>query len=111
MRLFEFDTAKVTVSKIVTLANQLKNDLETGKITPEFTVDELLDYFYMYDVILDRRDLYSMIQTLPMQDVISNIQGDQVIFKGQEQPDSDIDMPADKSKDVVAQMAKSALKK
>ena len=110
MRLYEFDEASVKISKIVALANQLKTDLESGKISPGYTVDNLLRYFYMYDVILDRKDLYSMIQTPPMREVISNIQGDEVIFKGQ-QGTSDEDLPADKSKEVVAKMAKSALNK
>lgn len=109
MRLYEFDEAGAKIARIVALANQLKKDVDTGKVTPDFTVDDLLQYFYAYDVILDKRDLYSMIQTPPMKEVIANIQGDQVVFKGhQSEPD---EMPNDKNKEVVAKMAKSAMKK
>jgi hypothetical protein len=75
MRLFEFDEDNVTVVKIVALTNQLKNDLENGEIGDDYTVDELLDYFQDYDVILDVNDLYNMIKTPPLKGVIKNIQG------------------------------------
>jgi hypothetical protein len=109
MRLFEFDEDNVTVVKIVALTNQLKNDLENGEIGDDYTVDELLDYFQDYDVILDVNDLYNMIKTPPLKGVIKNIQGDRVVFKGQKE--DTIDKPATPDNDkIVANMAKRALK-
>jgi hypothetical protein len=108
MRLFEFDDDNVTVAKIVALTNQLKNDLDKGKIGDDYTVDQLLDYFQYYDIILDVNDLYNMIQTPPLKDLIKNIQGDHVIFKGQKEDTVD-KPPAPDSKKTVAKMAKRAL--
>lgn len=108
MRLYEFDGESAYVTKIVALTNQLKNDLDNGEVPLDFSVDRLQDYFRRYDVILDRDDLYNMIKQPPLKDVIRNIQGDKVVFKGQSAPG---EAPQDQNQKVVAQMAKSALKK
>jgi hypothetical protein len=109
MRLYEFDRDldRAKITKIVALTNQLKNDLDSGDIGDEFTTDILLDYFRKYNVVLDKTDLYSMIKVPPLNTVISNIQGDKVVFKGQ---DSGDEAPEDENKKVIAQMAKKAQK-
>lgn len=110
MRLFEFDQEKAQVTQIVALTNQLEQDIEDGDIDPQdYTVDELLDYFQMYDVILDVNDLYNMIKVSPLKDLIKNIQGDKVVFVGQNEEDA-LDAPEDEQEKVVAKMAKSAMK-
>jgi len=110
MCLFEFDQEKAQVSQIVALTNQLKQDLEDGDIDPQdYTVDELLDYFQMYDVILDVNDLYNMIKVPPIKDLIKNIQGDKIVFAGHGEEDA-LDAPEDEQEKVVAKMAKSAMK-
>lgn len=113
MRLHEIfenqrDSENALVTKIAAITNQLKQDVEDGSVPEEYTVDNLLDYFRSYDVILDVTDLYNMIKIPPMDKVISNIQGDDVIFKGQDA--DDLEQPEDESKKIVAQMAKSAMK-
>jgi hypothetical protein len=110
MRLFEFDQEKAQVTQIVALINQLKQDIEDGDVDPQdYTVDELLDYFQMYDIILDVNDLYNMIKVPPLKDLIKNIQGDKVLFVGQGEEDA-LDAPDDKQDEIVAKMAKSAMK-
>lgn len=106
MRLFELDLQNALATKIVAAIDQLKFDLENGMIEPNWTLDQLLDYFQDHDVILDPTDLYVMVKQEPLKSVISNIQGDQVIFKGQA---TSTEMPQDQSKEVVAQMAQSAM--
>lgn len=113
MRLHEIfenqrDRENALVTKIAAITNQLKQDVEDGSVPEEYTVDNLLDYFRSYDVILDVTDLYNMIKIPPLKNLISNIQGDDVIFKGQDS--NDLEQPEDESKKIVAQMAKSAMK-
>lgn len=109
MFLFEFDQESAQVSKIVALTNQLKHDLDNGEGDPEnFSVDDLLDYFQQYDVILDVSDLYNMIKVNPLKSLISNIKGDKVVFKGHEPAQAE--QPEDDNKKTVANMAKSAMK-
>jgi len=110
MRLYEFDQDSALVTKIVALSNQLKQGREDGKIPDNYTLDDLLNYFQKYDVILDADDLYNMIQVPPLKDVIKNIQGNDVIFT--DQKEKTIDMPkTDDNDKVVAKMARRALKK
>jgi hypothetical protein len=109
MRLFEFESDRVTLARLVALTNQLKTDLDDGKISDNYTVDQLLDYFQDYDVILDVNDLYNMIKEPPLKDIIKNIQGDRVVFKGQQEEKIDKPATADNEK-TVANMAKRALK-
>lgn len=97
--------------KLITAVDQLNTALENQKITEPWTVDKLLTYFRRFDLTLSKDDLYSMIQTKPLKKVISNIEGDNVIFKGlPQQPQQPEAPPPEQSKEVVAQMAKSAMK-
>lgn len=109
MFLFEFDQDRALSTRIVALSNQLKNMLDSEEIT-DFTVDDLLEYFQTYDVILDREDLYNMIKVPPLKNVIDNIQGDKVIFKGQESEKTELPSNPEMEKKTVKQMAKRAMK-
>lgn len=108
MRLYEFDDTEQYVSKIIAITGQLQNELNSGKIETNWTVNDLIDYFQQYDVVLDPKDLYNMIQKPPLKKLITNIQGDKVIFKGQQQSPA-VDAPPKDDKKVVAQMAKRAI--
>lgn len=112
MLLFEFDRNqdRAMVSQIVALTNQLQQDVESGEIDADnYTLDELLDYFQKYDVILDANDLYNMIKVPPLKDVITNIQGDKVVFKGHQGDTAEKPEGGDSEK-TVKQMAKRAIK-
>lgn len=109
MRLFEFDNSGELVTKIAALTDQLKSDIDKGKISSNFTVDMLLNYFRQFDVVLDKQDLFNMILTFPLKNVISNIEGEQVIFKGLPQQPKSTEAPnSEKSQDIVSKMAHKA---
>lgn len=96
---------------IIALINQMEQDIEQGDIDPEnYTVEELLDYFQAYDIILDTDDLYNMIQQPPLDDLIDNIQGDKVVFKGYAGEEK-MDRPEGDSAKTVEKMAKKAMKR
>lgn len=109
MRLYEFDDPLVT--QIVAVTDQLKTDLEKQNVDFNWDVNTLLKYFQRYGINLGVDDLYQMVKKPPLNDVITNIQGEKVIFKGQETPalPSSNAKPED-SKKTVAAMAKKALK-
>ena len=95
MRLFEFDDPGSLVTKLIAVSDQLHTDLDNKKTQADMTVDKLLSYFQKYDI-----------KKPPLNQLISNIQGDKVIFKGSEEPE----LPDDQKKDTVAAMAKRAMK-
>ena len=103
MRLYEF--ADPMITKLVAIADQLKSDLEQGEADPNMSVPDFLQYLKKYDIIYDKTDLYDMIKKLPLKNLISNIQGDTIVFKGFGTPEAP---PEDESQSIVAGMAKKA---
>ena len=107
MFLFElFNTDPLTV-RLVAVTSQLVSAIDSGSQHAKWTVDELLDYFKINDIIVDKTDLYDMIQKPPLNHSIANIEGEKVIFKGQETP---VEPDQAKSQKVVQQMAQHAMK-
>lgn len=104
MRLYEF--ADPLIPKLIAVSDQLQSDLESGTIQPEMSLEEFIQYLQAFGITLDPNDLYNMIKKPPMNQYISNIKGDQVIFKGF----GTIDQPEDEKKKIVKQMASSAMK-
>ena len=106
MFLFELEDPEVV--KFAAIVSQLKSELDNGNIDPNWTTDKLIDYFQQNGINLDVTDLYDMIQKPPLNMLISNIQGDNVVFKGEE---TDTQNPGEtQSQEVVNQMAQSAMK-
>ena len=107
MRLFELSNPNPLLVRLVAVTSQLTSEIDSGDQHSDWTVDELLNYYKDNDIILDKEDLYDMIKKPPLKNKISNIQGDNVIFKGQETP---VEPEEEESKKVVKQMAQKAMK-
>jgi len=107
--MFLFELADPASAKLIVLVNQLKTDLDNGIIDPSsYTTDEFLTYLQdKGDIVLDITDLYDMIKNPPLNTVIKNIQGDQIIFKGHDDTSKNPDKS--QSQQVVQQMAQSAM--
>lgn len=108
MRLYEFAESNPLVTRLIAVSDQLLSDLSDPDIQSGMNVEELLTYFQKYDIVLDQMDLYNMIKLPPLKNIISNIEGDQVIFKGADSTDGEA---PDNSGDVVAGMAAKAASK
>ena len=106
MRLYEFAENPVLV-KLVASTSQLKSEIDSGKLHSDWTVPELLQYYRDNDIIIDKSDLYNMIKNPPLNKYITNIQGDNIVFKGQTEGG---EQAPDENKKVVQQMAKQAMK-
>lgn len=111
MRLYEFADADPIVTRLVAITDQLQSDLDNKDIGPEMTTDQLLKYLSNYDIVVDKSDLYNMIQKPPLKNVISNIQGDSIVFKGLEGDGAPANPPIDQNQKVVSQMANKAANK
>ena len=107
MRLFELSNPNPLLVRLVAVTSQLTSDIDSGVEHSDWTVDELLNYNKDNDIILAKDDLYDMIKKPPLKNKISNIQGDKVIFKGQETP---VEPDEDENKKVIDQMAHKAMK-
>jgi len=107
MRLFELSNPNPLLVRLVAVTSQLTSEIDSGDQHSDWTVDELLQYYKDNDIILAKDDLYDMIKKPPLKNKISNIQGDKVIFKGQDSP---VEPEEDDSKKVIDQMAHKAMK-
>ena len=92
MRLNEFVEPaedQALAASIIAVSNHLQQQVETGEIDKDnYTVDNLLTLFQSNDIIIDVQDLYNMIKQPLLKGIISNIQGDKVVFKGHIPPSS-----------------------
>ncbi len=105
MRLYEFAGPDPMVTKLVAVSDQLKSDLQKGSADPNMSVPDFLQYLKKYDILVDKTDLYDMIKVLPLKNLITNIQGDKIVFKGFGTPEPP---PDEESKKIVAGMAQQA---
>jgi hypothetical protein len=105
MFLFEISTDPL-ITKLITVVDQLKTDLEKDKNNKPETVDEFLSYLQKYDITLDQNDLFDMIKKPPLKNIIHNIKNKKIIFKGYEEPE----IPEKYSDNIVKSMAKKAAK-
>ena len=107
MRLFELSNPNPLLVRLVAVTSQLTSEIDSGDQHSDWTVDELLQYYKDNDIRLAKEDLYDMIKKPPLKNKIENIQGDKVIFKGQDSP---IEPEGEDNKKVVKQMAQKAMK-
>lgn len=106
MLLREFTEPNPIIVKLTALTSQLKSDLENNETNPIWSVEDLLAYYRDNGIVLDKSDLYNMIKNPPLNRTIANIQGDNVVFKGNEPAPED----EEESQKVVSQMAQDAMK-
>lgn len=111
MYLFEFSQDE-TQSEIIAAVDSLHQDLRKGKITQNWSVDQLLTHFKKYGVPnLSVKQIDNMIANGILKPVIRNRAGHNVEFKGLPQVAAPEPPSPEKSKEVVSKMAKHALKK
>jgi alcohol dehydrogenase class IV len=106
--MFLFELADPKSIQFVVIVNQLKSDIDSGQIDPNnYSTDQFLEFLQNNGIVLDVTDLYDMIKKPPLNTVISNIQGDKVVFKGYDEVTPNPDQT--QNQQVVGQMAQSAM--
>jgi hypothetical protein len=105
MRLFEFVGSDPLRVKLVAITDQLKDRyLHANK---PMSVDAFLQMMNDNDIGVDISDLRDMISKEPLINIIDDIKGDEVIFKGQK-TDGKTPMSVDDAEKTVAKMAQRA---
>lgn len=105
MRLFEFEKDDPLRIKLVAVASQLKADYEQSQ-TP-LSTDQLLQIFKKNGISLDKTDLFDIVKKDPLKNIIDNVNGQEVVFKGEEPMPGTTQSP-DQAQATVNQMAKRA---
>ena len=109
MRLFEFADSNPLRVKLAAVVSQLKSRIEDTNTTEPMTTDAFLELLANNGIQLEKSDLYDMVKKDPLSNLIQNINGHEVIFKGQtSNEEGDLD-PGENEK-TREKMAKSAMK-
>lgn len=110
MRLYEFAENDPLRVKLTAVASQLRQRIEDTNMTEPMSTDALLKILADHDINLDKSDLFDIVKKEPLKNIIQNINGHEVIFKGQSSnDDSEMNTPDENAK-TREQMAKKALK-
>lgn len=107
MFLFEFDNSEKV--RLAAVADQLKNSIEQGRGKTNWKPEEFIEYLNDQGLMITLDDLYDIYKNPPLDKIISNIQADKIVFKGQEEATPE-NPDEQQSQRVVNQMAHSAMK-
>ena len=109
MRLFEFQLDYPLRVKLVAASNQLKSKMEETNANEPMSTNAFLSLLQdKYDITIDKSDIYDMIKKDPLKNIIDSIEDDKIVFKGMKRAKSEV--PNDNSEQIVAKMAKRAMK-
>ena len=75
------------------------------------SVGAFLNLLKKNDINLTRDDLLDMIKHAPLKNIIDNIQGDNLVFKGEHGKNNKADVESDKEEKTLDKMAKRAASK
>lgn len=108
MRLFEFAGDDPLRIKLATVAKQLQDRVErTGQ---SISTDQLLNFLQHNDIVLDKADLFDIVQKEPLKNIIKNVNKNEVTFIGQEdEAEMSLDAKPDEAEKVRQQMAKKSM--
>jgi hypothetical protein len=107
MKLFEFVDDDPLRVKLTAVCSQLKDQvIKSGKT---LSTDEFIAKLQQHGISLDPSDLFDLIKKEPLKNIIADISGHTVIFKGQS-GEMDVGSDEDKNRETISNMAKKALK-
>lgn len=104
MRLFEFSDADPLRVKLVAVANQLSTSTEP------MSTDEFLTVLNKNGIALDKADLFDIVKKDPLVNIISDVNDNQVTFKGQENDIEGQEQGPDENEKIRQQMASKQVK-
>lgn len=113
MRLYEFANDDPLRVKLIAVTSQLQSRIEDTNAEAHMSTDALLELLKQNDIIIDKTDLYDIVQKEPLKNIIKNINGNNVVFVGQKNDKltepADMGAPEDTAKTLKA-MASRAIK-
>lgn len=115
VRLFEFDTSSVDDNsmriKLTGIISQIHAKSKDQGFKKPYSLTALLNILSDAGIPLDEEQFREMVKEDPLKNLISNIKGNKVIFKGDaDSDDSEMEEP-DADTNVLDKMAKRASKK
>lgn len=110
MLLVEFMTDDPLRIRLTAVVSQLKARRKDTDTKQPMKVRSLINLLKDNDINVTKSDLFDMIKEVPLKNIIDNIQGDDVIFKGEHGSDNTADVDSDKTEKTLDRMAARAAK-
>lgn len=112
MKLYEFDDIDRDAIRITGIVSQLLSRIKDTDFKGKYSLKSLLNTLSEKGYDIDRGEFLDMIKNPPLKNIIANVQGDRVVFKGEEQEtDDNLAVDQDETSDTLEKMAKRAEKK
>ena len=112
MKLYEFDDNNHDAIMLTGIVSQILSRINDTGFKKEYSLDSLLNTFADKGYDIDREEFLDMIKNPPLKNLISNVKGDNVVFKGEEESTDDSEaVDVDQTSDTLEKMAKRAAKK
>lgn len=107
MRIVEVTNKPQRMAKLTALAQFLSARIDDMDAEEGISVDAFLSLAHSIGIAISRNDLYELIKSPPLNNVVQEISNDIVIFTGQI-VDPDKKLSVDQSRKIVDKMAKRA---
>lgn len=113
VKLYEFESDDHDSIVLTGIVSQIFNRIKDTGFDKEYRLDSLLNTLADRGLDIDREEFIEMIQNPPLKNLISNVKGDMVVFKGQDNDDDmeSLAMEPDETTDTLKKMARRASKK
>ena len=108
MRLFEFANDDPLRVKLTAVSSQLKARYAETNSEKPLSTDAFLNILQQNDIDVEKTDLYDMVKKEPLVNIIKNINGNEVIFKGQ-QGSEEPEQGQGENEKIRSQMASKAI--
>lgn len=110
MLLYEFVEDNTDMILLAGIVNQIYNRIKDTGFDKKYSLDALLNTLSDRGLELDRETFTKMIKHQPLKNLIANVEGDNVVFKGEAPEDSE-NIDTDNTTSTLEKMAKRAEKK
>lgn len=110
MLLYEFIEDNTDMIVLTGVVNQIYNRIKDTGFDKKYSLDALLNTLSDRGLDLDREKFIELTQHQPLKNLIANVEGDKVVFKGESSDDSE-NTDMDNTTGTLEKMAKRAEKK
>lgn len=112
MKLYEFEDIDRDAIRLTGIISQMLSRIEDTGFKKEYNLKSLLNTLSERGYDIDREEFLDMIKNPPLKNIIANIKGDRVIFRGaEEETDDSLAVDKDETSGTLEKMAKRAEKK
>lgn len=108
MRIDEITAAGASIAKLAVLAQFISERSSETDAEIGMSMDAFVELAHDMGVSVTRNDLYDLIKTPPLNNLIKEIKSDKIIFQSQDTTTATEKMPTDQAEKIVSKMAKRA---